>query len=46
VINKRGRSSFPEENKRRLQQALLANEGVIFDETGKLDLEIYQWNGY
>ena len=45
VINRNGRSSFPMESKRRLQQALLENEGIRFDETGKLDLEVYQWDG-
>jgi len=45
VINKNGRSSFPDGNKRRLQQALLTDEGIEFDKTGTLDLGIYQWDG-
>jgi methylated-DNA-protein-cysteine methyltransferase-like protein len=45
VINASGRSSFDEETKRKLQQALLKKEGVKFDKIGRVDLEKFQWNG-
>ena len=45
VINASGRSSFDEEAKRKLQQALLKAEGVKFDKSGKVDLGKFQWNG-
>ena len=45
VINRHGRSSFPEEAKRRLQQALLEQEGVEFDQDGAVDLAVFQWDG-
>ena len=45
VLNRHGRSSFPSRTKRKLQQALLEAEGIQFDNTGKLDLDRYMWNG-
>ncbi len=45
VINSSGRSSFPEESRRQLQQALLAEEDVVFDSHGYVDLEAFQWDG-
>jgi methylated-DNA-protein-cysteine methyltransferase-like protein len=45
VINAKGSSSFPLQSKRRLQQALLEAEGVVFNLAGKVDLGQYQWNG-
>lgn len=45
VINAQGRSSFPETGKRKLQQALLEAEGVVFDASGRVELEVFQWDG-
>lgn len=45
VINAQGRSSFPEAAKRKLQQSLLEGEGVVFDGSGKVELELFQWDG-
>ncbi len=45
VINSRGSSSFPDETKRKLQQALLAQEGVVFDRNGRMDLGKFLWRG-
>jgi methylated-DNA-protein-cysteine methyltransferase-like protein len=45
VINASGRSSLCEESQRKLQQALLETEGVIFDKTGRVDFEKFQWDG-
>ncbi len=45
VINAQGKSSLAEETARRLQQALLETEGVVFDENGKVDLAEFQWDG-
>lgn len=45
VINSRGSSSFPDEAKRNLQQALLEQEGVVFDRNGRVDLEKFLWRG-
>ena len=45
VINAGGRSSFPEAGKRKLQQALLEAEGVVFDRDGEVALEVFQWDG-
>ncbi len=45
VINRSGRSSFPEAAKRSLQRALLEQEGVVFDENGVVDLAVFQWDG-
>lgn len=45
VINAQGRSSFREAAKRKLQQSLLKADGVVFDVTGKVELERFQWDG-
>ncbi|RMF69366.1 MAG: MGMT family protein [Calditrichaeota bacterium] len=45
VLNAQGKSSFPSEMKRRLQQALLEAEGVRFDEQARVNLQVFQWNG-
>ena len=45
VINAHGRSSFAEEAKRRLQQALLEDEGVAFDASGQVNFEVFRWDG-
>ncbi len=44
VINAQGRSSFPDRNKRMLQQSMLEAEGIIFNNE-KVDLDIFLWNG-
>lgn len=43
VINSNGKSSFPELAKRRMQQALLEQEGIRFDLQGTVDLKKFQW---
>lgn len=45
VINSKGTSSLPLESQRKLQQALLEGEGVIFDKNSQVELEIFQWDG-
>ncbi len=45
VISAQGKSSLPEESKRKLQQAMLEAEGVVFSAKGYLDLGVFQWNG-
>lgn len=45
VINAAGRSAFPEHSKRKLQQALLEAEGVVFDNQGQVALQTFQWSG-
>jgi methylated-DNA-protein-cysteine methyltransferase-like protein len=45
VINRSGRSSLPAPGRRRLQQALLEAEGVLFDDHGQLDLDKFRWHG-
>lgn len=44
VINAQGRSSFPDRNKRMLQQSMLEAEGIIF-KNEKVDLDIFLWEG-
>ena len=44
VINAGGKSSFPSEGKRKLQQALLEAEGIMF-ENGQVNLDVFQWDG-
>ena len=44
VINAGGKSSFPFEGKRKLQQALLEAEGIMFED-GRVNLEVFQWDG-
>lgn len=43
VVNARGRISLRTGDS--LQRALLEAEGIIFDPTGKIDLDIYGWDG-
>lgn len=46
VINSQGKISLPEESKEALlQRHLLEEEGVIFDEKGRVDFERYGWDG-
>ena len=46
VVNSKGTVSFrPESPGATIQQALLEQEGVVFDEEGRIDLEIYGWEG-
>ncbi len=44
VINAGGKSSLPLEGKRKLQQALLEAEGIMFED-GRVNLEVFQWDG-
>lgn len=41
VINSRGRISLPRKEEQDLQRDLLESEGVIFDEKGSVDLNIF-----
>lgn len=44
VINSQGRISLPAgSGEAELQRSLLISEGVLFDENGTIDLDIYQW---
>jgi len=43
VVNNEGRSSLPTPG-RELQRALLADEGVLMDELGRVDLAQYLWD--
>jgi methylated-DNA-protein-cysteine methyltransferase-like protein len=44
VINSRGRiSPSPGGHRAAQQRAMLEDEGIIFDETGRIDLQRYQW---
>lgn len=47
VLNAQGRPSTTERlpDGKLLQQALLEEEGVVFDETGRVDLNVYGWRG-
>jgi methylated-DNA-protein-cysteine methyltransferase-like protein len=46
VVNARGTVSFPSGSQgAALQQALLEEEGVAFDERGRIDLDVYGWAG-
>jgi methylated-DNA-protein-cysteine methyltransferase-like protein len=46
VINSEGRISFPEHSQgAREQRELLEEEGVVFDNTGKIDLKKFRWGG-
>jgi methylated-DNA-protein-cysteine methyltransferase-like protein len=46
VINSRGTISFPPGSPgAAIQQALLEEEGVVFDEKGRVDLKVYGWEG-
>jgi len=43
VINSQGKISQRESAE--LQRILLEEEGVLFDDRGKVDLKIFGWNG-
>jgi methylated-DNA-protein-cysteine methyltransferase-like protein len=44
VINSQGRiSGHPASPRAREQRALLEDEGIVFDESGRIDLEEYGW---
>jgi len=43
VLNGEGKSSLPSPG-RELQRALLADEGVRFDQSGRVDLAQYSWD--
>ncbi len=46
VINARGTVSFAAGSPgAEIQRALLEDEGVVFDEQGRVDLDIYGWAG-
>ncbi len=46
VINSGGQiSPSPGGHREAQQRAMLEDEGIIFDETGRIDLRIYQWTG-
>lgn len=46
VINSQGRISLPPGSPgAALQRALLEDEGVVFDEKGRVNLKIYGWQG-
>lgn len=47
VVNAQGRLSVGARlpDGRLMQQALLEEEGVVFDATGRLDLDRYEWTG-
>jgi len=46
VINARGTISFdPDSPGAVIQRALLEEEGVVFDEKGRIDLDVYGWAG-
>jgi methylated-DNA-protein-cysteine methyltransferase-like protein len=46
VINSRGQiSPSPGGHREAQQRAMLEDEGIIFDETGRIDLRRYQWTG-
>jgi methylated-DNA-protein-cysteine methyltransferase-like protein len=46
VINAQGRVSFrPGSEGAALQQALLEEEGIVFDRDGRVNLKLYGWEG-
>jgi methylated-DNA-protein-cysteine methyltransferase-like protein len=46
VVNSKGTVSFrPDSPGAAIQQALLEEEGVVFDQEGRIDLEIFGWEG-
>lgn len=44
VINKKGKISLPEHNGYFEQRMLLVQEGVVFDDNDRVDLDTYLWN--
>lgn len=45
VVNARGEISERPGGSHRLQRALLEEEGIVFDDRGRLDLQRYRWTG-
>lgn len=45
VINSQGKISIKDPTGHLLQKRLLEEEGVLFSNSGKVDLTIFQWNG-
>jgi methylated-DNA-protein-cysteine methyltransferase-like protein len=46
VINAQGRISFrPGSEGAALQQAMLEDEGIVFDRDGRVNLKVYGWEG-
>jgi methylated-DNA-protein-cysteine methyltransferase-like protein len=45
VINSRGGISIKDQSGYSLQKALLESEGVVFDQSDKVDLSIFGWQG-
>ncbi len=43
IINREGRISLKEHEGYEVQRGLLEGEGVVFDDTGRVDLEKFQW---
>jgi len=46
VVNAQGRISGARRVELGLQRELLEAEGVVFDEDGRIDLDVYQWEGW
>ena len=45
VINSKGEISLPPENGGLLQRQMLEDEGIVFKESGRIDLKIYRFTG-
>jgi methylated-DNA-protein-cysteine methyltransferase-like protein len=46
VVNSKGTVSFrPDSPGAAIQQTLLEEEGIVFDQEGRIDLQIYGWEG-
>ena len=45
VINAQCKSSFPDESRRKLQQALLEAEGMKFEKHEQVELDGFKWHG-
>ncbi len=46
VVNAQGRISGARRVETSQQRELLEAEGVVFDEDGRIDLDVYQWEGW
>jgi len=47
VVNSKGQISFPEEsNSFKIQYSLLINDGIIFDDKNKINLDQFRWKNY
>ncbi|MEE9367702.1 MAG: MGMT family protein [Pontiella sp.] len=44
VVNRDGRISLPPGACHEEQESLLMEEGVVFDDSGRIDLKLYLWN--